>query len=483
MTFRGRLVVATTIAVVVAILLASLAAYFATEHSLVASLDATLSRQAAFTNANDLAIAGDLHQVVLPNGQVVSSSFSSLPIEASVLKVAQGHAAAYFTTVSVQGTPWREYVYPGTITPPSCQLPAACGVPVALQLATALAPVNSQLSNLRLVLGLVAIAGIALAVLLGWLVGRTALQPLNTLTGSVEEMAETTDVSRRLDPGGVDELGRLRRAFNHLLGALERSRESQRLLVQDAAHELRTPLTSLRTNMEVARRLEELPVEDRQVLVDDVLAQLDELTNLVSNLAELARGERHEARRTAVRLDQLVEDSVALAATHGRPRDIRLALSTAPTAVIGRPDRIERAVGNLLDNALKWSPQGGTVEISCQGSAVVVRDHGPGISPEDIPHIFDRFYRAPAARGLPGSGLGLAIVAQVATDEGGAVSVTNAPDGGAIFQLSFRPATDAHDAAADGKTLASDGHPASDGQHPAADKRHPEDLRERQPGA
>ena len=309
--------------------------------------------------------------------------------------------------------------------------------PVALQVATPLAPVNNQLAHLRVVLGLVAICGVLLAVLLGWLVGRAALRPLNTLTDAVEDVAHTTDVSKRLDEGGVDELGRLRRAFNRLLAALERSRESQRMLMLDTTHELRTPLTSLKTNMEVARRLEELPPEDRKVLVDDVLAQMDELTQLVGDMAELSRGELHETPPVVIRFDQLVEECVAVATTHGRSREINFAVSTSPNCVMGRHDRLARAVGNLLDNAIKWSPEGGAVEVACQEHTLWVRDHGPGISEQDLPHIFDRFYRAPAARPLPGSGLGLAIVAQVATEEGGSVSAGNAPDGGAYFTLSM----------------------------------------------
>jgi len=262
-------------------------------------------------------------------------------------------------------------------------------------------------------------------------------------------VAETTDVSKRLDPGGADELGRLRRAFNHLLSALERSRESQRQLVLDAGHELRTPLTSLRTNLEVVRRLDELSPDEREVLVDDVLTQLEELTTLVGDLSQLARGEQRQAPSAPLRLDRLVEDAVTVATTHGRGRDVRFSLRTEPVWVEGQRERLTRAVGNLLDNALKWSPDGAEVEVYCVGGAVTVRDHGPGIAPDDLPHIFDRFYRAPAARALPGSGLGLAIVAQVAEAEGGAITASNADGGGAVLQLALPP-TPAPDGVGDG---------------------------------
>ena len=271
---------------------------------------------------------------------------------------------------------------------------------------------------------------------LGWLVAQTALVPLNALTDTVEDLAETTDVTRRLSPGGPDELGRLRRTFNRLLEALEFSRRAQAQLVVDASHELRTPLTSLRTNLEVIRRVDELSEADRSVLVDDVLVQLQELTDLVGDLAELARGDQMPVRQEPLRLDLLV-------ARRGRlghhpwahaGRDVRPRLR----GVLGRRGRrppLARAVGNLLDNARKWSPPGQVVSVLCRDGEVVVRDRGPGIEPDDLPHVFDRFYRAPSARGLPGSGLGLAIVAQVVKAEGGTIAAEADPGGGTRMAL------------------------------------------------
>jgi two-component system sensor histidine kinase MprB len=251
----------------------------------------------------------------------------------------------------------------------------------------------------------------------------------------VEDLAETTDVTRRLEPGGYDELGRLRRTFNRLLEALESSRRAQSQLVLDASHELRTPLTSLRTNLEVIRRVEELSGEDRSVLVDDVLVQLQELTDIVGDLAELARGDQGPASREPLRLDLLVQDEVAVQNTHGRSKDVRFDLDAAPCWVVASDAGLRRAVGNLLDNARKWSPPGEPVSVECRGGTVVVRDHGPGIAEADLPHVFDRFYRSPAARGLPGSGLGLAIVAQVVKAEGGTIVAENDPRGGARMTM------------------------------------------------
>ncbi len=181
--------------------------------------------------------------------------------------------------------------------------------------------------------------------------GRTVLRPLDDLTGSIEDLARTTDVARRLDPGGPDELGRLRRAFNRLLAALDASRESQRQLVLDASHELRTPLTSLRTNMEVARRMEDLAPDERDVLIGDVLTQLDELTSLVADMAELARGDLPPLSSGPIRFDELVLTAVEAATTHGRSRGVTFTASTRPCWVSGSAARIERAVDNLLDNA------------------------------------------------------------------------------------------------------------------------------------
>ena len=442
MTFRSRLVAVATVAVVLAVLAACAASYFAARNSLISSLDGTLRTTATSIlshggRVTDNSVKGLGVQYTAPSGQVLSSC-SNLPVTAKVKAVAAGKASSYFTEITLHGDDYREFVEnAGTVNVTNEVGIILYTSPAALQVALPLDSVDRQLSHLGVILIIVAIAGIGLAFVLAWLVSRTALVPLDELTAAVEEVAETTDTSRRLDAGGADELGRLRRAFNHLLAALDRSQEAQRQLVLDAGHELRTPLTSLRTNLEVVRRLDELPAEDRAVLVDDLLTQMGELTNLVGDLSELARGDQRQTAPVTFRLDRLVEDAVAVAITHGRPRDVGFALATEPCWVRGQRDRIARAVGNLLDNALKWSPDGGQVEVRCVAGVMTVRDHGPGISSEDLPHVFDRFYRAAAARALPGSGLGLAIVAQVVDAEGGTVTAGQAPGGGASFQMTL----------------------------------------------
>jgi two-component system sensor histidine kinase MprB len=431
-TFRTRLVLASTVAVVIAVLVASSASFVAARNTLLEAADDSLTTaaQKITAGAEIGATTATTGQVILPSGAVLYGG--GLPVTGAVRLVALGLASPFFTTVEVDGNQMRELVQhlpPGTTVN---QQPLVNGG--ALQLAT-LINTSNELNKLALLLGAIALAGVLLAVGLGWLVARTALVPLNSLTDAVEDVAETTDVSRRLEPGRPDELGRLRRTFNRLLEALESSRRAQSQLVLDASHELRTPLTSLRTNLEVIRRVDELSAEDRSVLVDDVLVQLQELTGLVADLAELARGDQHPSPPELLRLDLLVREAAAVQQTHGRAADVTFQVDAEPCWVDGHADRLTRAIGNLLDNARKWSPPGQTVSVCCKDGTVTVRDRGPGFDEADLDLVFNRFYRAPAARGLPGSGLGLAIVAQVAKAEGGTVVAENDPGGGARMTL------------------------------------------------
>jgi two-component system sensor histidine kinase MprB len=274
----------------------------------------------------------------------------------------------------------------------------------------------------------VAAGGIAVAVGLGLVVSRAALAPVRRVTDVAETVTKTGDLSRRIPAAGSDELGRLASSFNTMLAALEVSTEAQRQLVADASHELRTPLTSLRTNLEVLARRGRLPDEERERLLGDVVNQLDEMTTLVAGLIELARGEQHPEEPSDVRLDLVAEHAIERARRDRSGVEFKADLEE--TVVNGVPETIERAVANLLDNAAKWSPAGGEIEVEVRDGEVTVRDHGPGIDEEDLPHVFERFYRAPAARGMPGSGLGLAIVKQVAEAHGGEVRAERAEGGG-----------------------------------------------------
>jgi two-component system sensor histidine kinase MprB len=248
-------------------------------------------------------------------------------------------------------------------------------------------------------------------------------------------VTETGDLSLRIEEPDSpdDEIGRLATSFNEMLGALETSVTAQRQLVADASHELRTPLTSIRTNIDLLASGAELRPEDRRQILTDVRDQLEELTTIVNDLVELARDGEQAVELREVRLDTVVGSSVEAFRRHAPDRAIVTDLE--PSVVAGDPARIGRAVRNLLDNANKWSPADGELEVSVRGGAVTVRDHGPGFPEEDLPHVFDRFYRSTAARSTPGSGLGLAIVRQVASSHGGRAVAQNAVDGGAVVRL------------------------------------------------
>jgi two-component system, OmpR family, sensor histidine kinase MprB len=373
-------------------------------------------------------------QVVNSAGTIVvrSARGISLPVDSATLALARRGGESFFRDARVNGTHVRLLAQP-------------FGKGRAIQLAQPLTEVDSLLARLRLILGLLDLAGIALAALLGRLVAGAVVLPLKRLTQATEHVALTQDLSGRISSTGQDEIGRLARSFNAMLDALERSMSAldasvhaQRQLVADASHELRTPVTSLRTNIEILQQQGAgMEREEQRRLLTDVVEQIQELTLVINDLIDLARGEEQREDSEELRLDTLVEEVVARARRHS-PATL-LSVELEPTLVTGVPARLERAVGNLVDNALKYSPPGEPVEIALQGTQLTVRDHGPGISDEDLPHIFDRFYRGAESRGLPGSGLGLAIVRQAAEAHHGYATASNAPGGGALLRVSFGP--------------------------------------------
>jgi len=302
----------------------------------------------------------------------------------------------------------------------------------ALQVARPLSDVTQPLQRLAVVLSVVSFGGIGLAIVLGWVVAGTALRPVRHMTEASEHVARTRDLSRRIEMRGRDELARLANSFNTMLEALDFSLRAQRQLVADASHELRTPLTTAKTNVDVLRRTE-LPKEERDAILRDVSRQIDELALLVTDIVDLARGVEPNLEIEDVRLDLLVEQTVARARRLSPGNTFILDLE--PCVVRGVPSRLERAVANLLDNACKWSPPEAPIEVKVSRGTVSVRDHGQGIDDADLPLVFDRFYRASSARALPGTGLGLAIVRQVAESNGGRVSVERPSDGGALLRI------------------------------------------------
>ena len=302
----------------------------------------------------------------------------------------------------------------------------------ALQIARPLADDDATLRRLRYGFAIVAVCALVLSLMIGSWVAEKALSPVRRLTRAAEDVARTRDLSVRLDTKGDDELARLGAAFNEMLEALDRSLTAQRRLVADASHEFRTPLTSIRANAELLERGRVRETEQNAV-ARAVVDQVDELDGLVTDLIELALDGEAAARFEDVRLDELV--SVEVERMRRLASGIQFDLTAEPTSVRGDPERLGRAVANVLGNALKWSPPGGSVDVRVARGAVVVRDHGPGIDEADLPLVFERFYRAPTARGTPGSGLGLAIVRHVVEAHGGTAEAGNAPGGGAVLTL------------------------------------------------
>ncbi len=364
---------------------------------------------------------------VAANGAVHSPSRrDSIPVTAAMRSVARRGTGRYFTDTTVHGVSLRVLV-------------TGIGTSGALVNALPLTDVNHALSHQLLLLAIIAAAGIALAGLLGLLVARTALAPIARFTRQTEAIAASPERldAERIQIHGRDELARLAHTFNDTLDALERSVQSQRNLVADASHELRTPIATIRANLQLMRDEALLSPADREALRRDVIEELDELTALVSDVVELARGAKPSAEPADVRLDAVVAG--ALERTRRRAPQLAVAARLEPTLVRGEGDRIARAVANLLDNAVKWSPPGATIEVALRDGTLTVRDHGPGFAAEDLPFVFDRFHRARTARAKPGSGLGLAIVRQAAEAHGGAVVAANAPDGGALMTIDFGP--------------------------------------------
>jgi two-component system sensor histidine kinase MprB len=360
--------------------------------------------------------------VEVPSGQ--GSSPAKISVTAADEAIARSGSGRSVTDMSVNGTELRV-------------LTLGRGPNGAVLVARPLTEVEHELSRLLLILALIGGGGIVLAGLLGALVARTALSPIARFTQRTETLTGSLDLSRRLEVEGRDELARLAESFNATLDALERSVQAQRHLIADASHELRTPISSLRANIQILGEAERLPADEQEDLRRDILEELDELTALVSDVVELARGAAPEASVDDVRLDEVVAAAVE---RNRRRGEQRFELSLEPTVVSGQADRINRAVSNLLDNARRWSPADGTVAVALEQGVLTVRDEGPGFKEDDLPFVFDRFYRAENARKLPGSGLGLAIVRQAAEAGGGFAEAQNAPGGGALLRVSFGPA-------------------------------------------
>jgi two-component system, OmpR family, sensor histidine kinase MprB len=359
-------------------------------------------------------------------GTYVPTGSYEIPATPAIKALAASGQGQFYTDMRVKGIHIRV-------------LATGIGPGGALGVALPLTTVDNALSHQAVLLLVIGGAGILLAALLGFLVARSALAPIARFTRQTESIAAKPESieHERVDVIGSDELARLARTFNHTLDALERSVEAQRNLVADASHELRTPIATIRANIQLMRDEDLLSPEDRAALRADVIEELDELTALVGDVVELARGTKPSGEYGDVRLDAIVRDAVERA--RRRSPGLTFQQVIEPTLVRGEPTRIARAVTNLLDNASKWSPDEGVVEVTLHDGTVTVRDHGPGFNEEDLPFLFDRFHRAKEARSKPGSGLGLAIVRQAAEAHGGFAEAFNALDGGAVLTVGFGP--------------------------------------------
>jgi two-component system sensor histidine kinase MprB len=373
--------------------------------------------------------ASGYFQTVHPDGSVSrppdEATTPSLPVDARVRAVAASGRGRFFADETVKGNHLRVL----TAYDPYDHY--------AVQVARPLDEVDHVLHGLLRTFLLVIAGGLLLAALLGAVIGRAAVAPIRRFVRRTERVSGAPTGAERLEGGSAAELQRLATSFNSTLDALERSVAAQRHLVADASHELRTPIAALRTNIQIFLEADRLGPDEREAMQTSILAELDDLTQLVADVVELARGAEPSEALETLRLDEIVE--AALQRARRRSPGLNFDVSLEPTMVANVPERVARAVINVLDNARKWSPPGGVVEITLREGTLTVRDHGPGFEAADIPHVFDRFYRAEKARRMPGSGLGLAIVRQAAEAHGGFVSASNAPDGGALVHVGFGP--------------------------------------------
>ncbi|WP_330329952.1 HAMP domain-containing histidine kinase [Streptomyces sp. NBC_00536] len=449
---RTRLALAVTAAVAFVALGVCVAAYLVVRSALYQQLDDSLTQSARLAaqrgaGAGPGTLAGECRFKAAPAcaevvptdpGQDPAKGFL-LPVGARTREVAAGERRPYYTNIEVSGFHAR-------------MLTTDFADGRALQVALRADTVEAGIAEATWQLVLTGAAGVPLAAWLGYWVSRTGLAPVTRLTATAERIAATRDPRHRIElppPGREDEITRLADSFNTMLGELEQSVTAQRRLVADASHELRTPLTALRTNAELLARADRLTPEQRARASGALGRQLREVTGLVNDLIELARDEEPQPLVEQVRLAALLEHGVAAARTHWPAvpfalrvaEDLRAGGEAAGGTVPGVPARLSRLLANLLDNAAKFSPPGLPVEVELTAPGgrpeLTVRDHGPGIADEDLPYVFDRFYRANTSRALPGSGLGLAMARQIARAHGAELTAERAPGGGALFRLAF----------------------------------------------
>jgi two-component system, OmpR family, sensor histidine kinase MprB len=443
MSFRLRLTVLAALAVAVTIVGTSLVVYFTDRSALIGQIDSDLK-----AHEIDALIATRPGRPKTKTPRVRAK----FPSVAGLAIIRSGPQTVVILDTPRAGTTIRVSVHSRTAGSPPAQRPTFSTQTVAgvrsrvltitfarrvVSLSESLAQTDRNLGHLRWLLVLISLGGLGAAALLGALVSRTAVAPLRRLTNTTDRVIETGDLSQRVAQPGRDEISRLSARLDELLATLQTSLRAQQQLVADASHELRTPIASVRANLELLAERLALTEDDRTTeLLSDVRRELESMTTLVAELIELARGEETNIAPHEFRLDETVQ--AAVKRVERRASGVSFRTTLKPSVVVGVPERVERAVTNLLDNAAKWSPPEGTIDVSVLDGVVEVRDQGPGIAIEDRPHVFDRFYRSARARGMPGAGLGLAIVKQIADAHGGDVTIAESQGSGATLRLRLR---------------------------------------------
>ncbi|WP_110207737.1 HAMP domain-containing sensor histidine kinase [Nocardioides daejeonensis] len=439
-SLASRVTVLTTLAVGLTVAFVALGAYVTVRVQMQSTLDAALLDRAE--RAAQTSTLAELNRAEFPSwafgaadvriaflnavgrGRSIDGA-GEIPLGTPELEVAAGKRAHSIRTLDADGVRYR------VVTVPTQEKG------VALVIAQSLSSQEQVLDRLGLVMLCFGLAGVIVAGLAGWGVARNGLRPVRRLTAKAEEIARTD----RLTPikvEGTDEIARLSTAFNSMLVSLDASRDRQRQLIADASHELRTPLTSLRTNLDLLIQADAsggLPPAARSELLEDVRAQIDEMTTLIGDLVELARDEHGSHVVATVDLADVLDR--AITRVRRRAPGVSFDVRARDWWVTGEEASLERAVTNLLDNAAKWSPDGGTVTVRLDEGVLTVSDEGPGIAEADRPKVFERFYRSEESRAMPGSGLGLSIVRQTALRHSGWVDATAAPGGGACLTLTL----------------------------------------------
>ncbi|MFT3859940.1 ATP-binding protein [Micropruina sp.] len=455
-SLRNRLAVLVAAAVASAVAVTGVAAWLITNVTVYNQLDGELVDVAAVTadwvavdiegmggldtnalkaaNVTVMLIRSDGRPTTLPGEKV---SLVPGPQELSVARRQQGSSAR--TGVSSTGEPYRIVAVPFQSSTEK----------FALVLGRPLQATNNIMGTLAWSLVLFGVLGAAVSSAIGFVIARSAIRPVQRLTEAATRITDTNDLTP-ITVDGSGELAELGRSFNTMLGTLESSRERQKRLIADAGHELRTPLTSLRTNVELLvadERSRMLPEGARSDILRDIAGQLGEFTTLVGDLVHLSREDVVEPHPEPIDLRDVINSSIARAKRRGPSLTFDVELN--PLFLVGEPDSLERAITNLLDNAVKFSPPGGTIHVLLEGDRLRISDQGPGIPDDELPHVFDRFWRSPSARNDPGSGLGLSIVAATIKAHGGWVKAGRSAEGGAEFIVRLPGETSPPDEPAD----------------------------------